>query len=226
MTGKTLRCVLFDLDGTLVDTAPDLVGALNELRAEEGLEALPFDALRSVAAHGAAALLLAGFSSATEAERRSLVSRYLALYRDRIARDSRPFPGIPAVLAELERRGLKWGVVTNKPAALTRPLLDALDLGTRGACVVCGDDLAQRKPHPAPVLHACTLCGVEPDRTLYLGDAERDVQAGSAARVLTAVALWGYLDGAEDPRAWNADLYLETPDELLTRLAGPWHTGA
>lgn len=226
MTEDALRCVLFDLDGTLVDTAPDLVGALNELRAEERLQALPFEALRPVASHGAAALLLAGFPHAAASERRQLVGRYLALYRDRIARDSRPFPGVTAVLDELERRGLKWGVVTNKPAALTRPLLDALDLGARSACVVSGDDLQQRKPHPAPVLHACALCDAEPRRTLYLGDAERDVQAGRAARVITGVALWGYLDGAEDPVAWRADHYLKAPEELLTRLAAPWHTGA
>jgi len=212
---EAFRCILFDLDGTLVDTAPDLVGALNALRAERDMPPLPLERLRGVASHGAAALLLAGFPGSDAGERKELVRRYLALYRSRIAAESRLFPGIDVVLETLDRRDVPWGVVTNKPAALTRPLLAALDLDARARFVVCGDDLAERKPHPAPVLHGCRLCAADPAATLYLGDAERDVESGRAAGAVTAVALWGYLDGAEDPAAWNADHYLETPDALL-----------
>lgn len=226
MTAPVLRCALFDLDGTLVDTAPDLVGALNELRAAEGLDSLPFESLRPVASHGAAALLLAGFPDAEEAERRRLVSGYLDIYRARIARESQLFSGMDEVLDKLEHGSIRWGVVTNKPRSLTLPLLEALALYQRADCVVSGDDLSERKPHPAPVLRACELCGCPPHQAIYIGDAERDIQAGQSARALTAVALWGYLDGAIDPKAWNADLYLESPREILTapRLAQSWHT--
>lgn len=211
-----IRCVLFDLDGTLVDTAPDLVGALNRLRSDAGLEALPLDELRHLASHGTGALLLAGFPHLKMSEQKKLASRFLDGYLERIAEDSRLFPGIANLLDEMDAARIIWGVVTNKPQALTQPLIKALSLSPH--YVVSGDSLAQRKPDPAPVAHACRLCRAEPGQTLYVGDAERDVQAGKAAGARTAVALWGYLDPTEDAQLWRADYYLENPKEIRNLL--------
>lgn len=218
-TAATIDCVLFDLDGTLVDSAPDLVGALNQLRVDAGLPELPLSDIRHLASHGSGALLLAGFPKANGDERKRLVRRFLDAYLGRIADESRLFPGMPEVLKHLQRNGMPWGVVTNKPHALTKPLLSALELSPN--CVVSGDSLSQCKPDPAPVIHACKQCHTLAANTLYVGDAERDVIAGRAAGAQTALALWGYLNPAEDPHSWHANYYLESAqgvtDLLLTR---------
>jgi N-acetyl-D-muramate 6-phosphate phosphatase len=214
-----LRAILFDLDGTLLDTAPDMVGALNSLRLERQLEPLPFDTARSSVSHGAARLVNLGFPGADPGEFAELQRRFLEIYRARIGDRTRLFAGMEAVLEELTRQGLKLGIVTNKPAWLTDPLLEQLKLRERFACVVSGDTVSERKPHPLPMLHAAKLAGVAADACLYVGDAERDVQAAHASGMPALVATYGYLRAGEDWRAWGGDGFVERPSDLLDWLA-------
>ncbi len=207
--------VLFDLDGTLLDTAPDLAWALNQVRREEGLPELPFETIRPSVSHGSAAMIRTGFGTdETDPRFEPRRRRLLEIYAANLARETRPFPGMAELLEEMERRGIHWGVVTNKPARFTEPLLDALGLLERAAAVVSGDSLPERKPHPAPILHACRAAGAEPNRCLYVGDAERDIRAGSRAGVHTLVALFGYIAPDEDPAAWGADGLAATPADI------------
>ncbi|MBU1224229.1 MAG: phosphoglycolate phosphatase [Gammaproteobacteria bacterium] len=215
-----IKAVLFDLDGTLVDTAPDLGYALNLQRARHGLPPLANDVIRPQASHGARGLLGVGFELHPDDTRFApMREEFLQLYADNICRHSRPFPGIPELLAELEARGLKWGVVTNKPAAFTEPLMSILDLAERAACIVSGDTCPHSKPHPAPMLIAAELCGVAPAQCLYLGDAERDIEAARAAAMPALVAAWGYLDAADEPHTWGAHAQIRHPIETLDFLA-------
>jgi len=210
-----LRAILFDLDGTLLDTAPDMVGALNSLRIELKLEPLPFDAVRSSVSHGSARLVNLGFPDADAQQFAALQRRFLEIYRASLSARTRPFAGMEAVLAELADRDLKLGIVTNKPAWLTEPLLGQLELRERFACVVSGDTLAERKPHPLPMLHAAKLAGVAAAACIYVGDAERDVQAAHAAGMQALVATYGYLHAHENWQAWGGDGFVEQPADLL-----------
>ena len=215
-----IRTVLFDLDGTLVDTAPDLGYALNLQRAAHGLPGLADAVIRPQASHGARGLLGIGFDLEPEDPRFARMrEEFLQLYADNICRHSRPFPGILELLAELEARGLKWGVVTNKPARFTEPLLSILDLAERAACIVSGDTCPHPKPHPAPMLAAAELCGAAPAQCLYLGAAERDIQAATAAAMPSLVAAWGYLDASDLPHHWGAHAQIHNPAETLDYLA-------
>jgi phosphoglycolate phosphatase len=207
--------LLLDLDGTLLDTAPDMGGALNRLRAERGLEPLPFSRIRPVVSHGAARLVTLGFPDASGDEFETLRLRFLEIYAQHLATDTRLFPGFDPVLDELEQRGLPWGVVTNKPGWLTDPLLAALGLDRKAGCVVSGDTLPERKPHPLPLLHAAGLIGVPPARCVYVGDAQRDIQAGRAAGMTTVVAGYGYLAADDDPASWGPAGIVSEPAELL-----------
>jgi len=218
------RAVLFDLDGTLLDTAPDMVGAINLLRIEEGLGPLPFEQLRFHVSHGAARLVAVGFGCAEGDRFESLRGRFLDLYRGRLCEATRLFAGLDEVLLELEWRNIPWGVVTNKPAWLTDPLIQAVGLGHRAGCVVSGDTLTERKPHPLPLLHAADLLGVSAADCAYVGDAERDIQAGRAAGMRTLVAAFGYISAEEDPRAWMADSIVLAPAGLLAALNLPRRT--
>jgi len=214
-----IQAVLFDLDGTLVDTAPDLGYALNLQRARHGLPPLADDVIRPQASHGARGLLGIGFDLHPDnAKFASMREEFLQLYADNICRHSRPFDGILDLLAALDARQLKWGVVTNKPARFTEPLMSILDLAERAACIVSGDTCPQPKPHPAPMLAAAELCGVEPAQCLYLGDAERDIQAANAAAMPALVAAWGYLDAADQPLTWGAHAQIHHPLETLEYL--------
>jgi N-acetyl-D-muramate 6-phosphate phosphatase len=213
-----LRAVLFDLDGTLLDTAPDMVGALNTLRREAGLEPLPYEAVRPTVSHGSARVVKSGFPDATSESAAALQKRFLDIYRGALSRDTRLFPGMAEVLDSLAERRLKAGIVTNKPAWLTDPLLEQLGLRERFDCVVSGDTLAERKPHPLPLLHAAQLAGADPGECIYVGDAERDVQAARAAGMPALVANYGYLQAGEDTAAWGADGYLERALDLLDWL--------
>jgi 2-phosphoglycolate phosphatase len=213
-----LRAVLFDLDGTLLDTAPDMVGALNALRREELLPAMPYDAIRSAVSHGAARVVKAGFPDADPETAQRLQQRFLEIYRGALSRETRLFPGMGDVLDALARLHIKSGIVTNKAAWLTEPLLEELGLRERFACVVSGDTLAERKPHPKPLLHAAALAGVSPSECIYVGDAERDVQAAHAAAMPALVANYGYLRADEDASQWGGDGYLERPLDLLDWL--------
>ncbi len=215
-------CVLFDLDGTLLDTAPDLAAALNRLRRERGAADLPLERIRPTVSHGSPGMLKLGFDLAPDdpgyAE---LNRRFLDLYREAIAVETVLFPGMAEVLAYLEVNGIRWGVVTNKPGFLTEPLLKALELGSRAACVVSGDTLSRRKPDPEPLLYACEQVGVAPARSLYVGDAERDMLAGNQAGMITLVAGFGYLGSEDRPADWGADGILERPDDLFGWLSAP-----
>lgn len=214
------RAVLFDLDGTLVDTAPDLAYALNLQRARHGLPALADDLIRPQASHGARGLLGLGFDlHPDDAKFAAMREEFLELYAANICRRSQPFPGIAELLAAIESRGLKWGVVTNKPARFTEPLMSILDLAERAACIVSGDTCPQSKPHPAPMLAAATACGTDPAHCLYLGDAERDIQAANAAGMPALVAAWGYLDAADQPHTWGAHGSVAHPLDTLNFLS-------
>jgi len=213
-----LRAVLFDLDGTLLDTAPDMVGALNALRQEEALTPMPYDAIRSAVSHGAARVVKAGFPDANPESSLRLQQRFLEIYRGALSRETRLFPGMSEVLDALEKSGIKSGIVTNKAAWLTEPLLEEMGLRARFACVVSGDTLAERKPHPLPLLHAAALAEAAPSECIYVGDAERDVQAAHAAAMPALVANYGYLRADEDSAQWGGDGYLQRPLDLLDWL--------
>jgi phosphoglycolate phosphatase len=215
---QTLRAVLFDMDGTLLDTAPDMVNALNALRRERELAPLPYELVRSAVSHGAARVVRLGFESVVEPEFAQLQQRFLQIYRGALSTHSRLFPGMEAVLDELDSRGLKYGIVTNKAAWLTEPLLEQLHLRSRFGCVVSGDTTAERKPHPMPLLHAAALLGVAPEACVYVGDAQRDVEAAHAAGMPALVANYGYLRADEDSRSWGGDAYLQQPLDLLDWL--------
>jgi phosphoglycolate phosphatase len=213
------RAVLFDLDGTLVDTAGDLGHVLNLMRACRGLPALPDAAMRPQASHGTRGLLKVGFDVEPDHPVfEPLRHEFLDLYAQHLTRRSRPFPGMVEVLDTLETRGIAWGVVTNKPARFTEPLLAHLGLMARAACVVSGDTCAQPKPHPAGLLHACRVVGSKPADCLYVGDAERDAQAARAAGMPTLIALYGYIGAADRPHEWGGQGTIDRPEGLLDYL--------
>jgi phosphoglycolate phosphatase len=217
---EAIRAVLFDLDGTLVDTAPDLGYALNLQRARHGLPALADAVIRPQASHGARGLLAVGFDLHPDSPRfAAMREEFLQLYADNICRHSRPFPGILDLLDALESRGLKWGVVTNKPARFTEPLMSILDLAERAACIVSGDTCPEPKPHPGPLLHASELIGIAPAHCLYVGDAERDVEAARNANMPCIVAHYGYIGETDQPDAWGAIGLIHRPQELLNYLS-------
>ncbi len=213
---QPIRTVLFDLDGTLLDTAPDLAFALNRLLREQGYEPVAYERIRPQVSHGGTALVRLGFGLAPSDNRfEPLRDRLLDIYRANVARTTRLFPGMETVLTAIERLELNWGVVTNKPAWLTDPLLEALNLTSRTACVVSGDTTANSKPHPEPMLHACERAGSPPQQSLYVGDAPRDIEAGRNAGLRTLVALFGYLGPDDQPETWGADGSIDRPEDLL-----------
>ena len=215
-----VRAVLFDLDGTLADTAPDLGRALNRLRAEHGLEPLPIGVMRAHASSGARGLLKAGFGLTPESEGYdALRDRFLGLYAEKLCVDTRLFDGIPELLSMIEARPLPWGIVTNKAARFTEPLLRTLAIGRRAACVVSGDSTPHIKPHPAPLLEAAMLLALPAADCVYVGDDLRDVQAARAAGMRFAAAGWGYLGDGADPRTWEADAVISDPREILNLLS-------
>lgn len=217
-----IEAVLFDLDGTLADTAPDLGGALNRLREEDGLPPLPLDILRPYASAGARGLLGIGFGlTPDQALYPDLQRRFLAFYASRICVDTRLFPGVAELLVELDKRGIRWGIVTNKIERFTRPLLECLGLHERAACIVSGDSAAKPKPDPAPLLMACEIARVRLRNVIYVGDDERDVQAGRAAGMHTVIAAWGYLNGAPI-KEWGADAAIDHPADVLGLLDRAW----
>ncbi len=199
------QAVLFDLDGTLADTARDLALALNRVRTEEHLAPLPDEAVRAVASTGARGMLGVGFGLAPEEPRfAELRDRFLEHYASGVCVHTTLFEGMPELLGELESRGIRWGIVTNKSARFTLPLVAALALDGRAACVVSGDTTARMKPAPDPLLFAANVIGVPPAECLYVGDDLRDVQAAHAAGMRVLAAGYGYLSGG-DPHAWSAD---------------------
>lgn len=212
------RAVLFDLDGTLLDTAPDLCGALNELRLERGLDAMPFASLRPYSSKGARGLIGQGFAHTDGEERAACTARFLALYRNRLTRETCFFEEVPRLLDELERAAIRWGIVTNKATWLTEPLLQAMGLATRSHVVVCGDTLHERKPSPLPLLHAAEQLGVLPAECLFIGDAESDMRAAAAAGMLPLAVRFGYIAEDDKPHEWPAHAWLDSPLQVLDWL--------
>jgi N-acetyl-D-muramate 6-phosphate phosphatase len=213
-----IRAVLFDLDGTLADTAPDLGSALNHMRGSRGLPPLSLSATRPVTSLGARGLLKVGFGISTDhADYAAMRREFLEIYEGNICRETRLFPGMTELLGALETRQICWGIVTNKAEQLARLLLDELGLTARCACIIGGDTTPNIKPHPAPLLAACRSIRRDAGACLYVGDDLRDIEAGRAAGMKVAAARWGYLNGG-DPVTWNADWLLEEPRDLLRLL--------
>jgi phosphoglycolate phosphatase len=210
-----IRAVLFDLDGTLLDTARDFWESLNQLRAEEQLAPLSFEAVRCQVSHGGHALVRLGFGELPAEEHEAMRMRLLNIYRKQLARHTRLFEGGDEMLREIERRGLHWGVVTNKPGWLTDPLLEEVNLHKRARAVVSGDTLSERKPHPMPLLHAAKTLGIDPRQCVYVGDAERDMQAAKAAGMYALIAGFGYLGDDDRADTWFSHGWLHTPLDLI-----------
>ncbi|TDJ72480.1 MAG: HAD family hydrolase [Proteobacteria bacterium] len=216
---SSLRTVLFDLDGTLADTAPDMAQALNLLLKEKDYQPLPFDTIRPWVSHGGLALVRLGFGEERgDVKLENLRQRFLEIYAENLCRETRLFPGIPQLLAILSKNGFNWGVVTNKPGYLTEPLVAQLTIQPPPACIVSGDTTTNRKPHPEPMLLACNQAGSDPHECLYVGDAERDIHAGKQAGMKTLVALFGYITDSEDPETWGADGMIRAPMEVFDWL--------
>jgi phosphoglycolate phosphatase len=214
---ENIQGVLFDLDGTLLDSAPDLYAALKAQCDEMQVAPPPYAMVREVVSRGSRAILRCAFPAIDDAALAALVPRYLELYQVMMAEHTRPFEGVDELLSSLESQGIRWGVVTNKPGFLTDDLLVRIGWTPRAAAVVSGDTLPVKKPDPAPVLLACERAGLDPSRCLFVGDDRRDVMAGAAAGLYTVAVRWGYLDGG-DPSEWNADLVVDHPSELTGRL--------
>ena len=213
--GAALRSVLFDLDGTLADTAPDLGFTLNQQRLARGMPELSIDELRTHASSGARGLLQAGFGiRPDDSGYLELRDEFLDLYEKNLSRNSTLFPGVSALLDEIEDRGMTWGIVTNKAERFTFPLLRALRLLDRSACVICGDTTPFAKPHPTPLIEALSRIGTTAAQCIYVGDDERDVQAGHAAGMSVVVVRYGYLGNGRPPEEWGADGFVDSPAEL------------
>jgi len=210
-----IKAVFFDLDGTFADTAPDLNFTLNQMLEARGLLPMPLSATRPVTSLGARGLLNVGFGMVPEdPDYRSMREEFLAIYERNICRESRLFPGTAELLETIEARGTRWGVVTNKAERLARLLLDRLEVASRACCIIGGDSTGHLKPHPQPLLAACHAVGLDPSSCVYLGDDRRDVEAGLAAGMRTAVARWGYLNGG-NAETWGANWIIDRPQDLL-----------
>jgi phosphoglycolate phosphatase len=215
-----IKAVLFDLDGTFADTAPDLAAALNHTRAMRGLPALPLEVIRTQASHGSRGLLKIGFGIEPDApDYDTLRDTFLEHYEHNICVHTRLFGDMAELVAELERRGIKWGIVTNKPDRYTLPLMQSLGYAERAACLISGDTCAHAKPHPEPMLKACEIIGVAPGHCLYLGDDLRDMQAANAAAMHGIIAAYGYVGDDASVENWNAQGSVNRPTELLAYLA-------
>ena len=216
-----ISTILFDLDGTLVDTAPDLAHALNLQLERHGKQPLPYSNIRPFASHGSRGLVELGFGITPKDENFvAMRDEYLSIYDTVFTRSPVLLLGIAELLQAIESKSYKWGIVTNKPRRFTVGLIEsmALNLENRAACIICGDDAPLPKPSPATLLMACEQVGATPQNCVYVGDAERDIQAGKAAGMQTVVALFGYIDVTDKPVEWGADSMIKAPDDLLNLL--------
>lgn len=214
-----IEAVLFDLDGTFADTAPDLGAALNHLRSLHKLPPLPLEVTRLQASHGSVGLIKLGFNIGPDSAKfPPLREAFLAHYTANICAHTTLFPGMAELVNALEQRGLPWGIVTNKPHRFTLPLMQALGYAERAACLVSGDTCAHAKPHPEPLLYAAKIIGVAPQNCLYVGDDKRDIDAGRAAGMKSLIALFGYIDPQADLTTWQADARISSPLELIKHL--------
>ena len=211
-----IKHILFDLDGTLADTAQDLVFTLNKLLQHEGRNPLPFEQVRPIVTNGANALIEFGFGTDVPAEKfKQLTAEFLDIYQNHLTHKTVLFPGMAELLETIEMNGQLWGVVTNKPSWLTDPLMEELGLAQRAACIVSGDTVEHKKPHPQPMYHACELMGVSAAECIYVGDAQRDIEAGQRAGMKTIAALFGYLTDDDDPASWGADGMIKHASEII-----------
>ncbi len=212
----TIKAVLFDLDGTLLDTAHDLGLALNLLLQEHQLPILPLASIRPAAGSGCKGLLKLGMNIDTPDERYPKLSeKLLNFYQLNLINTTQLFPGMAETLAFIEKNNLPWGIVTNKPARYTDPLVAHLQLDKRAGCVISGDSLPNQKPHPEPIIHACRMLQLDPKNCLYIGDSAIDVQASKAAGNPSLAALYGYIPAEENPLSWGADGYVQHPLEII-----------
>jgi 2-phosphoglycolate phosphatase len=207
---------LFDLDGTLLDTAPDLASALNRVRAKSNLPPISFERIRSIVSHGSYALCRLGSELLEESSKfEEFRLEFLDQYARHVARETRLFEGMDQLLRTLESANIPWGIVTNKPASLTEPLLTELGLDRRAAVVISGDTIAQKKPHPAPLLLAAERMHVSAGHCVYIGDAERDIAGGNAAGMRTIAVRYGYIAHDESPDGWGAEVVVNSPSEII-----------
>ena len=214
-----IKAVLFDLDGTLADTAPDLGYALNQQRIARGLSPVPLELIRTEASAGARGLLGLGFNiSPSDSDYPDMREEFLDLYAARLCHDTQLFPGVSELLDQLDIRKLPWGIVTNKPARFAKPLIHLLGLSQRAACLISGGDTTHSKPHPEPLLAASHALAVAPDTCIYLGDDMRDVEASLAAGMEPVIARYGYLGNGHPPESWGARYLIDHPRELLAYL--------
>ncbi|MDR3477501.1 MAG: phosphoglycolate phosphatase [Gammaproteobacteria bacterium] len=212
--------ILFDLDGTLLDTAVDLSQALNRILQARGLAPLSLPVIRPSVGRGCKGLLKLGLNMDEDhPEYLGLCDELLGYYEEHMFDTTQLFPGMESILTHLENTGIPWGIVTNKPGRFTAELLKRLKLNDRANCVISGDTLANRKPHPEPVLRACELLNQKPGECLYVGDAEIDIIASKAAGTPVVVAMYGYIASDEDPKTWNADGYIHHPAEIMEWLS-------
>ena len=213
------RAVLFDLDGTLIDSAPDLASAANALRALHGMPALPYDTLRPMVGSGARGMVGLAFGVAPGDDRFEVLrDAFLSCYAERLLVATKVFDAMAPVLIRLEAAGRPWGIVTNKAMRFTAPIVEGLDLHRRAAVVISGDTTPHSKPHPAPLLEAARRLGLDSADCVYIGDDRRDVEAGRSAGMATLAAAWGYLGASESIEDWGADAVLASPGELLNWL--------
>jgi len=218
-TGLNVRAVLFDLDGTLIDSAPDLAGAGNDMRVARGLSPLPLSHFRPMVGSGARGMVGRAFDvGPQDSTFVALRDEFLQRYEDRMTRETRVFADMLPVLAAFDARAMPWGIVTNKAMRFTDPLVRALGLLPRAAALVCGDTTPHSKPHPEPLFEAARRLGVAPGDCVYVGDDLRDVQAGRAAGMATVAVHWGYLGEGDAIEDWGADHRVQTPHELLKLL--------
>ncbi len=211
--------VLFDLDGTLIDTAPDFIRCLNMLRQQHKLEALPAEHIRRSVSNGARAMIRVGFGLAPEhPDYLEKHTAFLDLYEAGVAIETTLFEGMDELLRDLESRSIPWGIVTNKPARFAIPLIEALGLAERCATLICPDHVTERKPHPEPLFLACREIGAEPKQAIYVGDHERDIEAGRNAGMRTIAVRYGYIEQPESVDLWQADIIVDTVSDLAKLL--------
>ncbi len=215
---KDLKAIFFDLDGTLVDTAPDMLAVLSNIQTKEGQKPIPYEVARQYVSNGSAGLINLAFPHESQTKKELLQQRFLDLYEESVCINSTLFPGLNLLLDKLDANKIPWGIITNKPERMTTPLVHALGISDRTRCVISGDTLPKRKPDPAPLRLASKKVGVSPNDSVYIGDAARDIEAGHNAGMQTIAVTYGYITENDDPTTWNADYIVDDSKKLAHML--------